>query len=496
MWGGDPSGFFAEAGLRPRVVEAGADRWRVQTRERYAHVPASLVTAHHLAGPAVRRPQFDLLTTAARNPMLTDSGGGLTSELARRREQAQRTGDPLHAVVLWQLQTMDAPPSEIAATAQTVHHELVAMRVQGDPDRAVFANAGVHLIRRAPEVVHRAKLASFWLRIAHDARLGRGEIEHLHAANAADDHVFASSQHLYDGIFLLDAYLGPLLGALTPAIWGFSAHRTFGVVVYSLGQPLTGTNGEPAALLEVLPTQSAADASPVPTLTAPASSDALDWWTSRLNAMFAVLTDPAVFTDGSDTYRPEKHLHALLTVEQLFRQVSSIQTCHRDTNARRVLLFTALDTLERLTARDLGKLCSLRIARKTLDDLRGTLPAGAAEVLLPAAERAVRALETLQDGFFLRRQLGTADIELPEAGGGTRRWSPDAAAAEYLKVLRNSTHGYGSNRARRVELTNALLAHHDGAIPHDLGLLGYLYLLDVLTHPEVLAKHLYGGGRT
>lgn len=61
-------------------------------------------------------------------------------------------------------------------------------------------------------------------------------------------------------------------------------------------------------------------------------------------------------------------------------------------------------------------------------------------------------------------------------------------------MLRAATHGHGSNRAGRVELTNALLAHHDGTIPHDLALLGYLYLLDVLVHPEVLAKHLYGGG--
>jgi hypothetical protein len=58
MGDGDPSGFFAEAGLRPRVVEPGADWWRVHTLERYAHVPPSLVTAGHLAGLMVRRRRF------------------------------------------------------------------------------------------------------------------------------------------------------------------------------------------------------------------------------------------------------------------------------------------------------------------------------------------------------------------------------------------------------------------------------------------------------
>ena len=49
-------------------------------------------------------------------------------------------------------------------------------------------------------------------------------------------------------------------------------------------------------------------------------------------------------------------------------------------------------------------------------------------------------------------------------------------------------------KAGRVELTNTLLAHHDGTLPHNLALLGYLYLLDVLAHPDVLRKHLYRGG--
>ncbi len=62
-------------------------------------------------------------------------------------------------------------------------------------------------------------------------------------------------------------------------------------------------------------------------------------------------------------------------------------------------------------------------------------------------------------------------------------------------MLRNATHGHSSNKAGRVELTNTLLAHHDGTLPHNLALLGYLYLLDVLAHPDVLRKHLYRGGK-
>jgi hypothetical protein len=59
------------------------------------------------------------------------------------------------------------------------------------------------------------------------------------------------------------------------------------------------------------------------------------------------------------------------------------------------------------------------------------------------------------------------------------------ATAHYLDVLRNATHGFGTTKGK-VERTNALLVHHDGDVPTDLGLLGYLYLLDVLTEPDRL----------
>ncbi len=50
------------------------------------------------------------------------------------------------------------------------------------------------------------------------------------------------------------------------------------------------------------------------------------------------------------------------------------------------------------------------------------------------------------------------------------------------------TTGTGTNSANKVEATNSLLGQHTGALPHDLGLLGYLYLLDVLLNLERLPR--------
>jgi hypothetical protein len=54
---------------------------------------------------------------------------------------------------------------------------------------------------------------------------------------------------------------------------------------------------------------------------------------------------------------------------------------------------------------------------------------------------------------------------------------------------------HGSNREDAVPRTDALLAHHDGTIHHDLPLLGYLYLLELLTRPDLLRQVLFSSAR-
>src|ERR1019366_1069238 len=112
-------------------------------------------------------------------------------------------------------------------------------------------------------------------------------------------------------------------------------------------------------------------------------------------------------------------------------------------------------------------------AKKTFAELAEQIPRDAAEILLPGAQRAIVALESLQDGFFIRRHAGTANVEWTDPLLGPCAITPAVAAAQYIKVLRDSTHGHGSNRSSRIGQTNALLTHHNGAIPHDLALLGY-----------------------
>lgn len=122
--------------------------------------------------------------------------------------------------------------------------------------------------------------------------------------------------------------------------------------------------------------------------------------------------------------------------------------------------------------------------------MRAGILAEAAEILLPAAERAVTALREAQDGFFMGHQPGGTLVALTYADDHVEQLDVGIAAARYIKVLRDATHGHGANKQNRVEQTNVLLAHHTGAIPADLALIGYLYLLDLLAHPEQLKLKL------
>ena len=337
-------------------------------------------------------------------------------------------------------------------------------------------------------MTHRIKLPSVWLRFEFDDRLAKGEGPIIGGGPDAD-RGFAAAFDLHGGMMMLDAYFGPLAGCLSPYVWCLVIARNHGVLILDLGTTLRGTRPEIGELLQTLPTHGSDTGTTRPQFEPRAFGAAVEWWTERLDALFGVLTDPAVFANRSGMYHATAHLHALLTIEQLFRRVVSIQSAARDSHASRVLLFSVLDTLQRLTGRPIETHCSAQFAAKTLARLRDSIPAPAREVLLWGPEHAVAGLAAVQDGFFLR-SLNGDQIVIRDDTGSQRQMNLDMAAAHYLKVLRDATHGHGSNRDNAKGKTNALLAQHDGRVPHEIAGLGFLYMLDVLARSEVLRRVL------
>jgi hypothetical protein len=212
--------------------------------------------------------------------------------------------------------------------------------------------------------------------------------------------------------------------------------------------------------------------------------EAIGWWTDALNKLFGILADPAVFRDAHGYYNAAAQLEAFLTIEQLFRRVLSIQASHHDQQARRVLLFSVLDTLHQLTGRNFEAHCTLSYAQKVLDRLRQILPTDAKDLLLHRAQHSVSALRQMQQGFFMN--VSGSHISVPGPATDNLDLSLDDAVAHYLKLLRDANHGHGAVSPNKVGRTRSLLAMHDGHVPEDVGWLAYLYLLDVLTQPDIL----------
>lgn len=501
FWGGHIPSYFRGARLRATHDE-GTGVVTVETEERRTRERPNLVRTTELSGPSVSGPaasigklEADTLRSLGMPSLVrkVDVDEHLQRLLARASAIPSSVITLAAGLAAHQLQTTAAATADLDETIRIIFNDIKAIRLSESGEPA-FPNASVHFVQRDQALLHRTKLAPVLLRLSHDDALRNADLREALEANARGDLVFAASSGIGDGVAIMDAYLAPLLGAMTPFVWAIPATRASGTVIYALGSQIAGTAGDAAEPLHLLPSRGAESTSSAPALSGRSAEASIQWWIRRLDGMLGVLSDPAVYTNSNLDYVPSKHLHAQLSLEQLFRRTASIQRAHRDTDARRVLLFTTLDTLERITSRTLTTMCTLSFARRTLDELRKSLSVEVSQLLLPAAERAVDALADLQEGFFLARQSGSAVVDFIDTNGDPAQLSLEDAAAEYVRVLRNATHGHGSNREDAKLRTDALLAHHNGTLHHDLALLGYLYLVDLLAHPEKLRRTLWDGG--
>lgn len=466
LYGGDPASFFSDANL---MTKPGPDRatWRVKTLEAYAHSSPDLVRADTLMSSR-EQGGGDWSRLPPDPPGWTPPTRGHFLHLPPQPHQF----DILAAFNYGRLNIHMSTRNELPQACIGLLGQIRGMTLEdGSP---AFPEADLHFLQRLPPLLHRLKLPQVLLRtdIEHSLKMTQAQLRGL-----SSETFFKSSEGLLTGAYLLDAYLGPLLGALSPAIWGAGVPRGGGQLIFNLGRQLGGTTALASDLLSTIVRQGADSSihfSALPSQSVPA---AIAWWTNQLNHLFGVLSDPSLYVATGDLYDPGRHIEALLSIEQLFRRVTSIRTSHQDLHAARTLMFSTLDMFENLLGRNILNLCHPAHAAKTLSKLRASIPIAAQDVLLPAADRAVAALAKVGEGFFL---TDTDDLVDRGDGFGISR---DEATAQLLKLLRNATHGHRPQKggARSIALSNQLLARHDSHIPSDLALLGHLYLLDLLT---------------
>ena len=280
IYGGDPRGFFADSGL---TAKPGPDRatWRIKTHEAYHLSRPDLVRTNVLV--AAHQQNGDWSRLPLDSPGWTPPTRAQFHHVPPQPDQLDLL-DLLDLLNHGRLNVHTAPRQQLQDACLGLLDGIRAVTLEKDGGPG-FPEADLHVLGGTRSLLHRLKLPQVLLRLAIEPDL------QPHAAQrraGTDELIFKSSEGLLTGAYLLDAYLGPLLGALSPAIWGVAAPRG-GQLIFNLGRQVGGTTALPSDLLGTIIKQGA-DA-PVKFADLPPGSvpAALRWWADQLNQVFGVL---------------------------------------------------------------------------------------------------------------------------------------------------------------------------------------------------------------
>ena len=262
-------------------------------------------------------------------------------------------------------------------------------------------------------------------------------------------------------------------------MWGIGAPRIGQVIIYTFGR-LIGGRGPGASRdqldsLRVLTHHAAArdfdtESIDVSTLHKAMFSEAVDWWTGRINNTLLDIFSPTTYVDANGFYVPAEHQRWMLNLEQLLSRIGAIARHPTDQAAQLMLMFPAMDILgdSLIGSNGIGQLMTPSRIRKRITAIEQHVPDRIKPLVMAPAYRALTAAEQVADEFF---------IPSP---------NPDATTESRLMHLwnarRNTTHGFNNNAE--------ILAEHTGRLPADIVLVPVVYLLDILTNRKRLVEQI------
>ena len=470
MFGGNPAGLIDHFGLRIHHQPTGDTVWEVSAR------PTTLVESQVLHGPALKRSRFDVSKVPT-----PEVPGGTPPELFGEFEKLA--------------QHLDENPT-LAARLERVTNTLIAVGddqvpagirwgsetlggiplTNGDGStEPLFPRHSVHDIRINPIAYRWSKLPQIFLRLKHNTA---ADLVASSKANPGEP-AFQSSGALLEGTIFGGLYFAPLLGNMSPLMWGIGAPRIGQVIIYTFGRVIggrgVGASRDHLDALQVLAHHSPAhdfdtEFFDETTLHKAAFSEAVDWWAGRINNTLVDIFAPTTYVDGNDFYLPAVHQRWMLNFEQLLSRIGAIVRHPRDQAAQLMLMFPAMDILgDSFTASGgIGQLMLPSRIRKTINEIEEHVPERIKALIMAPAYRALAAAEQVADEFI---------VPSP---------NPDATTESRLRNLwnarRNTTHGFNANAE--------ILAEHSGRLPADIVLVPMVYLLDIVTDRQRLLEHI------
>lgn len=270
----------------------------------------------------------------------------------------------------------------------------------------------------------------------------------------------------------LHPFLDSAMLVAAPWLLGAGSARRGGYIAVLFGTREMGKKQTPAAeMLQLYYPPAFAMEADIRQLSAPEFSptDARSffvWWVDQLNAFLHVLLDPANFRDAGGEYDVRRHMGTVWGVERLFQTLQGLLAhSRRDNFARLLYFFSLLDQLEGVRHQDFTQLVRLPKVERELERLKQTMPEDAARVVMTQCERAVEAVNDISGGFHVDERRGEDSIRVMNHAGQWVVQPLPTAAAQYLRVLRNSTHSFG-DIARSPREISLLAAHAENCPLH------------------------------
>ncbi|MBI3429049.1 MAG: hypothetical protein HY050_03120, partial [Actinobacteria bacterium] len=293
-------------------------------------------------------------------------------------------------------------------------------------------------------------------------------------------------------------YFSPLLLLDSPWVGGALAARPNATIIQLLTEPQPGRPRAWTDQLDSFKPPYAGSAiwsglaTPIENLET--REQILRWWASRISELLWIVSDPTRHVDRNGVYEPSIQFGVALTLERIFVtavEVMCLKT--KDEFIRKILLFDFLDLLQGLGMGNYERNLSHTTQHELWVLLKQTLPENVSRTFSPIIDGAFDALLQLDSGFWSAASR-TPNNELlirRKTGIGQDPISLDRARAQYVRVLRNSTHGFSdlANNPRNL----SYLANHTAELDNKLPDLVWWYLIRILSNPMEISR--FGGTR-
>jgi hypothetical protein len=170
--------------------------------------------------------------------------------------------------------------------------------------------------------------------------------------------------------------------------------------------------------------------------------EVVEWWSSRVGKLFALMADITHITDWDKTYLPYFHMAWLMNLDETFRRVSEISQSWQSSYAIRTLAFAALDLLAEVWhGGEMAQLCEPIHVAKAFECVEGNIPDRFHPILLPAARAAVRSIDELNDSFYIAENRGSATIDVVQTDGEVGKKERSSAIHSLVRARRTWFHG-------------------------------------------------------